>query len=83
MSREELLLERWRDLSPEKQQELLNIAGQLIASDTLETPIGHLSKQPKRNLKGLWASQPTNISYDDIQELRHEMWSNFPREDGL
>ena len=82
MSQEELLLERWRDLSPEKQQELLNIAGQFV-SDTRETPIEPLTKQPKRNLKGLWASQSTNISYEDIQELRREMWSNFPREEGL
>lgn len=82
MTQEELLLERWHYLSPEKQQELLNIAGQFV-SDTLETPIGPLTKQPKRNLKGLWASQPTNISYEDIQELRREMWSNFPREEGL
>ena len=78
MSQEELLLERWRDLSPQKQQELLNIAGQLVASDTLESPIGPLTKQPKRNLKGLWASQSTNISYEDIQELRREMYSQNP-----
>ena len=77
MSQEKLLLERWRGLSSEKQQELLNIAGQFV-SDTRETPIGPLTKQPKRNLKGLWASQPTNISYEDIQELRREMHSQNP-----
>ena len=89
MSQEELLLERWRDLSPQKQQELLNIAGQFAASDEIELTIAHTSLNntasptSKRSLKGLWANQPTNISYEEIQALRREMWSNFPREEGL
>jgi hypothetical protein len=34
---------------------------------------------PRRSLRGLWAG--LNVSAEDIDEARREMWGNFPRED--
>lgn len=81
MSQEELLLERWRTLSPSKQRQLLNIAEQFAIADhagqlpTLITPV------PRRSLQGLWANLGIDITEQDLREVRQEMWSSFPRED--
>ncbi|MFQ5793724.1 MAG: hypothetical protein ACE5JP_01580 [Candidatus Bipolaricaulia bacterium] len=37
--------------------------------------------RPWRSLKGLWADLGVQITEEDIDEARREMWSNFPRED--
>ena len=37
-------------------------------------------KKPLKSLKGLWKG--ANITREDIDEARREMWSNFPREEG-
>jgi hypothetical protein len=37
------------------------------------------TKKPKRSLLGLWSG--VNLSSDDIDQARREMWGNFPRED--
>ncbi len=34
---------------------------------------------PRKSLRGLW--QGLDITPEDIDELRSEMWANFPRED--
>lgn len=36
-------------------------------------------KTPKRSLYGLW--KDVNVSAEDIDEARREMWGEFPRED--
>ena len=36
-------------------------------------------KTPRKLLRGLWSD--TNISAEEIDEARKEMWGNFPRED--
>lgn len=36
-------------------------------------------KKPRHSLAGLW--QGVNVSEEAIDEARHEMWANFPRED--
>ena len=46
---------------------------------TLEHDLTTKEKQPKRSLYGLWPD--VSISAEDIDEIRREMWSNFPRED--
>jgi hypothetical protein len=46
---------------------------------TLERDLGERTKQPKRSLYGLWSG--VNISAEEIDEARQEMWGNFPRED--
>ncbi|MBC8170158.1 MAG: hypothetical protein H7X77_00735 [Anaerolineae bacterium] len=43
-----------------------------------------LKTQPSQSLKsayGLWADLNVDISAEDIDEARREMWGNFPRED--
>jgi hypothetical protein len=34
-----------------------------------------------KSVKGLWADLGISISAKAIDEARHEMWGNFPRED--
>jgi hypothetical protein len=36
---------------------------------------------PLRSLYGLWSDLDVNVSAEDIDEARREMWGNFPRED--
>jgi hypothetical protein len=48
---------------------------------TLESDISERQKTPKRSLLGLWEDLNNNVSADDIDEARREMWGNFPRED--
>jgi hypothetical protein len=46
---------------------------------SLKQEIASETKTPLRSLYGLWAG--TNVSEEDIEEARREMWGNFPRED--
>jgi hypothetical protein len=46
---------------------------------TLERDLEAQEPKPLRSLYGLWAD--LDISADEIDEARREMWSNFPRED--
>ena len=34
-----------------------------------------------KSLRGLWKGLVSDISAEEIDELRKEMWGNFPRED--
>ena len=45
-----------------------------IAED-LQTEVA----QPRVSLRGLWRGQ--NVTAEEIDEVRKEMWRNFPRED--
>lgn len=67
----ELIVEKAKALPPEKQQEVLDFVEFL---EKRAEP-----KQPLRNLEGLWRG--VNISAEDIDEARREMWGNFPRSD--
>jgi hypothetical protein len=73
MTIEQSLLEAVRELSPEKQQELLEHAGRLRS--------GTAQKKPFKSVKGLWAGMEISISSEEFDELRREMWKDFPRED--
>jgi hypothetical protein len=72
MTIEEQVLEKLRDLPPEKQKEVLDFV------DSLKDKDG--SKQPRRSLLGLWADLNIHITEEDIAEARREMWGNFPRD---
>jgi hypothetical protein len=72
MTIEEAILERVRTLPSDNQSELPAVADSLAA----ETE----PKASFRSLRGLWAEFDIDISVKDIQELRREMWKNFPRE---
>jgi len=36
--------------------------------------------RPRKRVEGLWADLGVTISAEDIEEVRREMWHNFPRE---
>ena len=67
---EEQVVDRLRELSPEKQKEVLAFVDSLTANNG--------SKKPLRSLRGLWKNLNINITEDDIAEARREMWGNFP-----
>ena len=68
----EQVLEKLRDLSPEKQQQVLDFVGSLKANNA--------AKRPRRSLRGLWKDLNFDITEEDIAEARREMWGNFPRD---
>jgi Protein of unknown function (DUF2281) len=72
MTIEEQVLEKLRDLPPEKQKEVLDFV------DFLKEKNG--TKKPLRSLLGLWADLDIHITEEDIAEARREMWGNFPRD---
>jgi hypothetical protein len=72
MTIEEQVLEKLRDLPPEKQKEVLDFV------DFLKEKNG--TKKPLRSLRGLWADLNINITEEDIAEARREMWGKFPRD---
>ena len=72
MSIEEQVLEKLRDLPPEKQKEVLEFVASLKQKSA--------PKKPRRSLLGLWSDLNVNITEKDIAEARREMWGNFPRD---
>jgi hypothetical protein len=72
MTLEEQVLEKLRDLPPEKQKEVLEFVASLRAEEG--------SKKPRRSLLGLWADLNIHITEEDIAEARREMWGNFPHD---
>ena len=72
MTIEQQVLEKLRDLPPEKQKEVLVFVESLKKEDD--------KPQPRRSLRGLWADLNINITEEDIAAARREMWSNFPRD---
>jgi hypothetical protein len=72
----EEVVEQALQLTPVEKAQLL----EKLAS-TLKQELAGDQKQPLKSLYGLWADLNVDISADDIDEIRREMWSNFPRED--
>ena len=72
MTFEEQVLEKLRELPPEKQKEVLEFVDSLKEKDA--------AKEPLRSLEGLWADVDIHITEEDIAEARREMWGNFPRD---
>ena len=68
---EQLLLRQWRSLPPEKQIEAL---GYMAA---LHEKVGH---SPRVTSRGMWEDLPISLTEDDIDEVRREMWADFPRD---
>jgi Protein of unknown function (DUF2281) len=69
----ELIAEKAKALPADKQQELLDFAEFLRRKCE--------PKRPLQSVGGLCEDLGVNISAEDIDEARHEMWGNFPRED--
>jgi hypothetical protein len=69
----ERIAEKARELPADKQLELLDFAEFLHARPA--------SQRPLVSAAGLWADLGIDITSEDIDEARREMWGNFPRED--
>jgi hypothetical protein len=72
MTIEEQVLEKLRDLPPEKQKEVLDFV------DFLKEKNG--SSKMRNSLRGLWKDLNIDISEKGIAEARREMWGNIPRD---
>lgn len=69
----ELIAEKAKGLRPDEQREVLDF---LEFLGSRENP-----KRPRRSAAGLLADLNADISDEDIERARQEMWSNFPRRD--
>jgi mRNA-degrading endonuclease RelE of RelBE toxin-antitoxin system len=72
MTIEQQVLEKLRDLPPDKQKEVLDFVDFLKEKTSPE--------KPRRSLRGLWADLNINITEEEIAQARREMWGNFPRD---
>ena len=45
----------------------------------IEKELTNIQPKPRQSLRGIW--RDADITESDINEVRKEMWSNFPRED--
>jgi hypothetical protein len=72
MTIEEQVLEKLRELPPEKQKEVLDFVDLLKEKNS--------TKKERRSLLGLWADLNFHVTEEDIAEARREMWGNFPRD---
>ena len=74
MTLEQAILDAVRALPADKQQEVLDHVKQL--RDEAKQP-----PKPRKNGRGLWADLNINLSAQEIDEARREMWKNFPSDD--
>ncbi|MEG4346248.1 DUF2281 domain-containing protein [Microcoleus sp. A003_D6] len=72
MNLEQAVLDKLRELPPERQQEVLDFA-EFLQQKTMP-------KRPLKSAKGLCADLKVDITEEDIAQARQEMWGNFPRE---
>jgi EAL domain-containing protein (putative c-di-GMP-specific phosphodiesterase class I) len=72
MAMEEKVLEKLRDLPPDKQKAVLDFVESLKRDSGKPTTL--------LSLEGLWADLDIHIAEEDIAAARQEMWSNFPRD---
>lgn len=72
MTIEQMVVDKLRELPPEKQKEVLEFV------ESLRRRNGPGS--PRRSLLGLWADLNVHVTEEDIAQARREMWGNFPRD---
>ena len=72
MTIEEQVLQKLRNLPPEKQKEVLGFV------DSLNEKNG--TTERRRSLRGLWKDLNIQITEEDITQARREMWGSFPRD---
>jgi hypothetical protein len=70
MTVEQQVLEKLRELPPQKQKEVLAFVNRLQEKS---------GNGPRRSLLGLWSDLGVKVSEEDIAEARREMWGSFPR----
>jgi hypothetical protein len=69
----ESIVERVENLPLERQREVLDFAEYLQHKEKSN------GVKPRKSLRGMWKG--VDITSEDIDEIRREMWANFPRED--
>ena len=72
MTSEEVLLQKIKVLPPDLKQKAIEFV------DSLQNEARN--KTLRVSLEGIWADMDVNVAEEDIQEVRQEMWQNFPRE---
>ncbi len=75
MSVVESIVEQVQNLPLERQREVLDFV------EFLEYKEKANGEKPRKSLYGLWANRGIDITEEDIDEIRREMWADFPRED--
>ena len=73
MSIAEAVLNELDGLPPDRQKEVLDFVRFLRQA--------HPTRSHRRELEGLWADLGVDISAEEIDAARREMWGNFPRDD--
>ncbi|MGE5321918.1 MAG: hypothetical protein ACM3SW_03610 [Actinomycetota bacterium] len=68
---EQQVVEKLRELPPEKQKEVLVFMESLQGTEA--------TSSPRRSLLGLWEDLNSHITTQDIAEARQAMWGSFPR----
>jgi hypothetical protein len=76
MTHVDMLFEQAKHLSPKEKAELV-----MRLSELLQTEIPESSKKQRKSLRGILSDLGPAPSAEDIDEVRREMWKNFPRED--
>jgi hypothetical protein len=71
MSTEEQFLSLLDSLPPQKQNEIGDLVSFLSRNN---------EKRQQKDLEGLWKELCDDISFEEFQEYRRQMWANFPRE---
>ena len=74
MTSEDALLEKFKILPVERQQEVIDFA------EFLEHKEARSEKKPRRSLKGALAHLKLNLSDEDLRKLRDEMWRGYTSE---
>lgn len=74
MTLEQAILDAVRALPADKQREVLDHVKHL--RDEATHP-----RKPRKSGRGLWADLNIDLSGEEIDEARREMWKNFPRND--
>jgi hypothetical protein len=72
MSVAESFIKKVESLTPEQQEEVMELVNQLASANEI--------KRPRRSLMGMFSDLNIHITEEDIAEARKEMWGNFPRE---
>jgi hypothetical protein len=74
MTLEQEILDAVRGLPEDKQREILDHARHLRGEVAEPQP-------PRKSGRGLWADLNVDLSAEEIDEARRDMWKNFPRDD--
>jgi len=74
MTIEQAVVEKLRALPPEQQEKVLEFV------ETLQ-PQSPIEKRSLRSVAGLWSDLDIDLTNEDIDEARREMWGDLPRDD--